>query len=120
MFLLQNPFDVVKLVFMPREGDRDLSLAERSASVVCMTSSIMSVTSSIMSVTSLVTSVTSLITSVTSSITSVTSHHVVYTGTTETSEHFELTSALPKITSAHCDLLNLDKIGPMISLQVYC
>ena len=30
----QNPFDVVKLVFMPREGDRDLTLAERSASIV--------------------------------------------------------------------------------------
>ena len=26
----QNPFDVIKLVFMPREGERDLSLAERS------------------------------------------------------------------------------------------
>ena len=30
LFHFQNPFDVIKLVFMPREGERDLSLAERS------------------------------------------------------------------------------------------
>ena len=30
VFYTQNPFEVVRLVFMPRDGERDLSLAEKT------------------------------------------------------------------------------------------